>query len=128
MLGAQVSVGVTGYGEWGGSIGSGDLRALALSSPERVEGIDVPTLIEQGVDVELANLRGLVAPPELDAAEREALLGVVEAMHASLEWRAVLDENNWDDFYMSGDEFAAYLESEDARVRDIFIDIGLVSE
>lgn len=128
VLGAQVSAGVTGYGEWAGSIESGELRALALSSPERVEGIEVPTLIEQGIDVELANWRGLVAPPELDDAERETLLGVVDALHASPEWQAVLAENNWDDFYMSGDEFAAYLESEDARVRDILVDIGLVGE
>lgn len=128
VLGSQVSAGVTGYGEWAGSIESGELRALALSSPERVEGIEVPTLIEQGVDVELANWRGLVAPPDLDDAQRETLLGVVDALHASPEWQAVLEENNWDDFYMSGDEFAAYLESEDARVRDILIDIGLVSE
>lgn len=128
VLGGQVSAGVTGYGEWAGSIESGDLRALALSSPERVEGIDVPTLIEQGVDVELANWRGLVAPPDLDDAERETLIGVVDALHASPEWQAVLEENNWDDFYLSGDDFAAYLESEDARVRGILVDIGLVSE
>jgi len=128
VLGSQVSAGVTGYGEWAGSIASGDLRALALSSPERIEGIDVPTLIEQGVDVELANWRGLVAPPDLDDAEREALLAVVDALHASPEWGAVLEENNWDDLYLSGDAFAAFLESEDARVREILVDIGLVSE
>lgn len=128
VLGAQVSVGVTGYGEWAGSIESGDLRALALSSPERLEGIDIPTLSEQGVEVELANWRGVVAPPDLDEAEREALLAVVEAMHASPEWQAVLEENNWDDFYRSGDEFAAFLESENERVRGILLDIGLVSE
>ena len=128
VLGGQVSAGVTGYGEWAGSIESGDLRALALSSPERVEGIEVPTLIEQGVDVELANWRGLVAPPDLDDAERETLIGVVDALHASPEWQEVLAENNWADFYLSGDEFAAYLESEDARVRDILVDIGLVGE
>lgn len=128
VLGSQVSAGVTGYGEWAGSIESGDLRALALSSPERVEGIDVPTLIEQGIDIELANWRGVVAPPDLDDAEREALIAVVDEMHATPEWAAVLEENNWADVYRSGNEFAAYLESEDERVGEILVDIGLVGE
>ena len=128
ILGAQVSAGVAGYSEWAGSIESGELRALALSAPERVEGIDVPTLIEGGVDVELANWRGLVAPPDLDDAQRETLISVVDELHASPEWEAVLEENGWQDFYRSGDDFTAFLESEDARVGEILADIGLVGE
>ena len=128
VLGSQVSAGVTGYGEWAGSIESGDLRALAISSPERLEGIDVPTLSEQGIDVTLANWRGVVAPPDLSEAQRSALLDVVDKLHASPEWQAILKENSWDDVYRSGDEFAAYLKTEDARVQEILADIGLVGE
>ena len=128
VLGSQVSAGVTGYGEWAGSIESGDLRALALSSPERLEGIDVPTLIEQGIEVELANWRGVVAPPDLSDEQRTALLDVIDKLHASPEWQTILEENNWDDVYRSGDEFAAYLASEDTRVQEILVDIGLVGE
>ncbi len=128
VLGSQVSAGVTGYGEWAGSIESGELRALALSSPEQLEGIDVPTLIEQGIDVELANWRGVVAPPDLTEEQRSALLSAVDELHASPEWQTILEENNWDDVYLSGDEFAAYLESEDTRVQEILVDIGLVGE
>ncbi len=128
VLGSQVSAGVTGYGEWAGSIESGDLRALALSSPERLEGIDVPTLIEQGIEVELANWRGVVAPPDLTDEQRTALLDVVDKLHAAPEWQTILEENNWDDVYRSGDEFAAYLASEDTRVQEILVDIGLVGK
>ena len=126
VLGSQVSAGVTGYGEWAGSIESGDLRALALSSPERLGGIDVPTLSEQGIDVTLANWRGVVAPPDITDEQKNALLEVIDKLHASPEWQAILTDNNWDDVYRSGDEFAAYLQSEDARVEAILVDIGLV--
>ena len=126
VLGSQVSAGVTGYGEWAGSIESGDLRALALSSPERLAGINVPTLKEQGLDVTLANWRGVVAPPDITQAQRSTLLSVVDKLHASPEWQAILAENNWDDVYRSGDKFAAYLKSEDTRVQGILTDIGLV--
>lgn len=128
VLGAQVTVGVTGYSEWAGAIESGELRALALSSPEPVEGIDAPTLIDQGVDIELANWRGVVAPPDLDEAQTEALVALIDELHASPEWQEALTQNGWEDFYQSGDEFAAFLTEEDTRTKEVLTAIGLVSE
>ena len=61
IMGGHVTAGISGYGEWAGQIKSGELRALAISAPERVAGIDIPTLKEQGVDVDLANWRAIVA-------------------------------------------------------------------
>src|SRR4029079_4236352 len=63
IMGGHVVAGISGYGEWEGQIKSGELRALAISSPERQPGIDIPTLKEQGADVDLAKWRAIVAPP-----------------------------------------------------------------
>src|SRR3546814_15682989 len=78
-LGGHVTAGVSGYGEFAGQIASGDLRALAISSAERVPGIDIPTLREQGVEVDLANWRAVMAPPELDDAERAQMVEIGRA-------------------------------------------------
>ena len=43
LLGNQVSCGVSGYGEFSEQIKAGKLRALAISSDKRQEGINVPT-------------------------------------------------------------------------------------
>lgn len=126
LLGGQVSAGVSGYSEWAGQIEAGDLRVLAISSEERVEGIDAPTLMEQGVDVELANWRGVVAPPEISDEERDALIDTVDQMVATDEWQETLERFNWTGLYMAGDEFEAYLENEQERVTEVLRDIGLV--
>jgi putative tricarboxylic transport membrane protein len=126
LLGNQVSAGVSGYSEWAGQIESGDLRVLAISSPERVEGIDAPTLMEQGLDLEISNWRGVVAPPGLSDDERAALIETVDRMVQSDEWQQRLEEFNWEGAYMAGDEFAAYLDSENARVTNVLQSIGLV--
>lgn len=126
LLGGQVSAGVSGYSEWAGQIEAGDLRVLAISSEERVEGIDAPTLMEQGVDVELANWRGVVAPPGISDEARDALVDTVNQMVESEEWQETLDRFNWTGLYMAGDEFEAYLENEEERVTEVLRDIGLV--
>ncbi|HEY8530951.1 MAG TPA: tripartite tricarboxylate transporter substrate binding protein [Limnochorda sp.] len=126
MLGGHVSAGVTGYGEWAGQIQAGTLRALAISSRERLEGIDVPTLVEQGVNIELANWRGVVAPPGISADAKAALIAAFDRLHASEGWQRVLEENNWNDFYLSGDAFAEYLAAENERVKAVLKEIGLI--
>ena len=128
ILGSQVAAGISTYSEWASQIETGELRVLAISSPERIEGIDVPTLIEQGIDVELANWRGVVAAPDLAEAQVAALTDAVDQMHESEEWQGVLADNNWEDFYLSGEPFAEFLTAEDERVTAILQDIGLVSE
>lgn len=126
IMGGHVSVGVSGLGEWIGQIQSGELRALAISSPTRLEGVDIPTLKEQGVDVDLANWRGVVAAPGLDDAAKKALLDSVDQMVKSDAWKKVLAEKGWMDIYLPGDEFVKFLADENARVTETLKQIGLV--
>ena len=99
---------------------------LGISSASKVEGIDAPTFREQGLDVELANWRGVIAPPELDDAGKAALLDLVEKVHASAEWKKILADKKWTDLYLAGDEFAALVEEENKRTTEVLKAIGLV--
>jgi putative tricarboxylic transport membrane protein len=126
ILGGHVTVGVSGYGEWAGQIASGELRALAISAPERIAGIAIPTLKEQGVAVELANWRGVMAPPNLSPEARQALLDAVDRTVTSAAWQNALKEHDWMDLYLAGDAFAAYLAEENQRVAATLKAIGLV--
>lgn len=127
ILGAQVTAGVSGYSEWAGQIESGELRVLGISAPERQEGIDAPTLMEQGVDLELTNWRGVVAPPGISDEARQNLIATVDEMVESEAWQQALEQFGWTGAYLSGEEFKAYLENERARVEDVLRSIGLVN-
>jgi putative tricarboxylic transport membrane protein len=126
LLGGHVTAGVSGYGEWAGQIEAGELRMLAVSSPERVEGIDVATLKEQGVDVELTNWRGVLAPPGIADDDKKALADAIDGMVQSEAWQNILAERGWLDLYMPPDEFAQFLEQDQEQVTTVLKDIGLV--
>ena len=125
LLGNQVTAGVSGWGEFAEQVAAGNLRALAISAPERVEGIDVPTLKEQGVDVELLNWRGVFAPPNIDDAEKQTLIDMITQMVESDEWQAQLEQRNWMGLFLVGDEFAQYVQQDAARIEAILKEIGL---
>jgi putative tricarboxylic transport membrane protein len=144
ILGGQVTAGVSGVGEWLDQIESGELRALAVSgaaaasdatpqaggaTPAATAGdaAIAPTLQEQGIDVELANWRGLVAPPDISDEGRQCLVALVEQMVASEGWAQTREQYGWQDFVMSGEEFATFLDAERERVTGILTELGLVA-
>ena len=136
ILGGQVSAGVSGVGEWLDQIESGELRALAVSGVAGAEAGGAtpvasapiaPTLQEQGIDVELANWRGLVAPPEISDEGRDCLIATVEQMVASEGWTQTREQYGWQDFAMFGDEFATFLDAERERVTGILTELGLIA-
>jgi putative tricarboxylic transport membrane protein len=128
ILGGHVTVGVNGYAEFAGHIESGALRPLAISSAERLEGIDIPTFKEQGVDVELTNWRGVVAPPGISDEDKQALGDTVSQMVESEAWQTTLKDRAWLDLYLPPDEFAQFLQQDTAQVETVLQDIGLVQQ
>ncbi len=126
LLSNDVAAGVSGYAEFAGQIKSGELRALAVSSPERLPGVDIPTLKEKGIDVEFLNWRGLFGPGKLSDKERQMLLQTIDRMVQSDSWKRILDERKWVNTYLPGDAFAKFIAEDQKRIKAVLTDVGLV--
>ncbi|MGE0441879.1 MAG: tripartite tricarboxylate transporter substrate-binding protein [Gemmatimonadales bacterium] len=119
LLGGQVTVAIGGLGEFADLIELGQVRALAVSAPERIPGTAIPTLRESGFEIELANWRGVVAPPGIRPAERAALIGAMERMTRSAAWAEELERRGWEPLFLGGDGFARFLAAETERVEGL---------
>jgi putative tricarboxylic transport membrane protein len=126
ILGGHVTVGIGGYGEYQSLIADGKVRALAISSDQRLPGVDVPTLKEQGIDVSYFNWRGLMAPPGIRDADLKALADAVARMVASPAWKETVAKRQWTDLYQPAAEFKAFIRDDRAKMEGILTDLGLV--
>lgn len=126
ILSGAVTAGVSGVSEFAEQVAAGTMRMLAVSSEERIAGIDVPTLKEAGVDVALMNWRAVFGAPDLTPEQRAAVIAAIEKMHASKEWQDALSKNGWTDFFRTGDEFSTFLNNEITRIGGVLRDLGLV--
>jgi putative tricarboxylic transport membrane protein len=125
ILGDQVTAGVSGTGEWQGQIESGDLRLLAVSSAERLAGFDAPTLMESGLDVETQNWRMVSAPPDIGEEEKAMLVDTVGQMANSTAWQTILEQKGWENTFLAGDDFQAYLQEQIEKTTAILQGLGI---
>ncbi|MGH3363915.1 MAG: Bug family tripartite tricarboxylate transporter substrate binding protein [Nocardioidaceae bacterium] len=125
ILGNKLDFATSGPSEYLDQIESGEIRVLATSGEERLDTVDVPTLKESGIDLLFTNWRGLVAPPEISDADRDRLVGALEDLHGSAGWDKALEQNGWTDAFMTGDEYAGFLQEQDQRVEDTLSQLGL---
>ncbi len=126
ILGGKVTAGISGYGEYEGQIKAGKLRAVGVTSPQRLPGVDVPTFKEQGIDLVIANWRSVVAAPGITPAQTKALSDAIDKMVKSATWKDILKQKGWDDAYLPADAFAKFLKEEQARVNEVLKSVGLV--
>jgi putative tricarboxylic transport membrane protein len=126
LLSGRSTIGISGVSEIRAQIEAGTVRALAVSSPERLPALpDVPTLREAGLDVELQNWRGVVAPPGIDPGQEQVLEGLLVEMTRTESWRSALARRGWGDALLAGPEFEEFVRAEQERVTQVLAEIGL---
>ncbi|SPA23925.1 periplasmic tricarboxylate binding receptor (TctC) [Cupriavidus taiwanensis] len=123
IMGGHVTVGIAGVSEFLPFIKSGKMRALAVTSKDRVA--DIPTLKEQGVNVEIYNWRGVYGAPGITPEQRKAMIDAVVKATESKAWKDTLQKNDWTPFLLTGDEFGKFVESESTRLGGTLRELGV---
>jgi putative tricarboxylic transport membrane protein len=128
VLGGQIKVITGGYAELGQYIKNGQFRVLAIGAPERVEGIDAPTLKEKGYDVIIGNWRGVYGAANLTPEQRKEVTDAVLAAAKSKVWQDNVKTNAWSPSILTGDEFGKFVDAEHVRLHAMLVEVGLIAK
>ncbi|MCG5220019.1 tripartite tricarboxylate transporter substrate-binding protein [Streptosporangium sp. KLBMP 9127] len=126
LLGGRAAAAIGRVGDWRARLARGQARALAVSSAERLDGIDAPTLRESGVRVDFADWCGVLGPRVMGEEERAGAVDLCDRLDGSPYWREACRANGWPRIHLTGDGFAQWLGGEAARLRAVLRDLGLL--
>lgn len=126
MLGGHVTVGTSGLAELDEFIKAGKLRPIGITSPARLKGVDIPTLKEQGINVELGNWRGVYGAAGITPEQRKKLIDAVAKATRSKTWAETLEKNHWTPALLSGDDFGKFVDEDHARARALMVKLGML--
>lgn len=127
ILGGNVSVGGSGYSEFQQYIESGKMRPIGVTSPTRLKlAPNVPTMKEQGFNVEIGNWRGVYGAPGITPAQRKALTDLLQKTVKSKGWAEAMEKNGWTDAWLAGTAFDEFVEREFASLRATMVKAGMI--
>ena len=110
-----------------GFLKSGEVRALAVLTEERVPGFeDIPTAQEQGIDVVAVNWRGLYVPKGISDADFDAWGGKLKAVAESQEWQDAMTANGLAPFTKVGGDFQSWVDGVIADTVELSKEIGVI--
>jgi putative tricarboxylic transport membrane protein len=110
-----------------GFLKSGEVRALAVLTDERVPGFtDIPTAKEQGFDVVAVNWRGLYVPKGVSDATFKSWADKLQKVADSAEWKSTMAANGLAPFTKVGADFQSYVDGVVAEIRQLSKDIGVI--
>lgn len=110
-----------------GFMKSGEVRALAVLTEERIEGFeDIPTAREQGIDVVAVNWRGLYVPKGISDADFEAWGRRLQAVADSMAWKEAMKANGLAPFTKVGGDFQTWVDGVIADTKALSREIGVI--
>jgi tripartite-type tricarboxylate transporter receptor subunit TctC len=110
------------------SLKGGLIKALAVTSPERIDVIkDVPTFKEIGYpEIDIVGWRGVCGPPGLPADIVKKWEESVAATCQNKEWLEAVNKLGDVPNYMDSKRFTQFVHSEFKRYRELFTQAGLL--
>src|SRR5262249_17411516 len=107
-------------------LGSGAMRFLAVSAPQRLAGAlaTVPTLREQGVDAVVDNFRFMIAPPGIAQEKAAYWEQMLMKISASEEWKSDLERNAWENAWRGSRDTRRYLDTQYAELKSVLTEMG----
>jgi putative tricarboxylic transport membrane protein len=126
ILGGNVTVGGSGYTEFGEYISTKKMRALAVTAGSRIKGVDAPTLKELGLNVEIGNWRGVYGAAGITPAQRNGLVEMIVKATKSKAWGEAVEKNGWTPAMLTGDAFGKFVDDEFASLRAVMVKAGMI--
>ncbi|NLW25319.1 MAG: tripartite tricarboxylate transporter substrate binding protein [Clostridia bacterium] len=112
-----------------GQVEAGQLKMLAVMSPERVETFpDVPTFKELGYDVEFGTWRGLAVPKGTPEEVRAILADAFKKAYDTEAFQTFAKNSGLGLAYQDAEEFKAYLDQASKDVAEVMKGLGLTKE
>ncbi|MFC0219868.1 putative tricarboxylic transport membrane protein [Pseudochelatococcus lubricantis] len=125
IVNGTLTAGFSGISEFAQFAEQGRVRILAITSAERVKGLEVPTFKEAGFDVEIANWRGILGAPGMPEDNYAAWVDRFTKLSETPAWKGVLEKQGWDAFFLPGQQFGTFIAAESERIGKILKEAGL---
>lgn len=128
LMGNQIDMTITNPNTAYDYIKSGDFRALAISTTERIDLMpDVPTFRELGYDITLSLFRGVAAPKDIPEEAKAYYQDMIKKLVETETWKKdYLEKNLITPGYLDSDDYAKFLDEMNQVYEETLKELGII--
>jgi putative tricarboxylic transport membrane protein len=89
---------------------------------------DLPTCKSQDLDVEYLMLRGIFMTPDAGKDQVDFYVNLLNKVRETTEWKALINEGAFNATFMTGDDYAKWVDNEEKRHRALMKDAGFLAK
>jgi putative tricarboxylic transport membrane protein len=88
---------------------------------------DIPTCKSQGLDIEYLMLRGIFMTPNATPDQIAFYVDLLKKVRETPEWKQLMHDGAFNQTFMSGADYAKWVEKEEGRHRDLMKEAGFLA-
>jgi len=88
------------------------IRIIAVTSSQRVNYIDAPTLTEKGIELSLLDWHGVFVSQKTDTLIKQRLNDVITQLANNSKWQSILENRQWENNFLVGQAFVDFVKEE----------------
>jgi putative tricarboxylic transport membrane protein len=88
---------------------------------------DIPTCKSQGLDIEYLMLRGIFTTPGATPDQVEFYVDLLKKVRETPEWKQLMHDGAFNQSFMTGADYARWVEKEESRHRDLMKEAGFLA-
>jgi putative tricarboxylic transport membrane protein len=88
---------------------------------------DIPTCKSQGIDTEYLMLRGIFTTPGATPDQIAFYVDLLKKVRETPEWKSLMNDGAFNQTFMTGADYAKWVENEEKRHRDLMKDAGFLA-
>jgi len=123
---AKYAFGISDIADFTQYVKAGTLRILAITAPTAIPGISAPTLKSKGINVVVANWRGIMLPPKTPVAAQKLVIRALDVVSKSKTYADYLTSQTGFQNFLPGSAWTTYLKGQEAGLRKIAVNAGLL--
>ncbi len=89
---------------------------------------DIPTCKSQGLDIEYLMLRGIFMTPNATPDQVAFYVDLLKKVRETPEWKQLMNDGAFNQTFMTGAEYAKWVEQEEVRHRDLMKEAGFLAQ
>ncbi|MCL4532423.1 MAG: tripartite tricarboxylate transporter substrate binding protein [Actinobacteria bacterium] len=125
VAGGQIVAGVGEYGEMAPAIDAKKIKVVGVGADQRIPGLDMPTLKEQGIDATMVKFRGFFGPKGIPADTLTAVAAGLKVASDTPEFQKWATDNKQLPTFKGPEEFSKVVADEAAKFKDFMAKAGI---